>query len=1496
MEDEDEHQDEFPTTSSKTKRRKVAGPAAKDGDAEDESTRLLDNLGKASSSSTTRNKGAAAVDRLLPPDEDEVGDALEGSDAVSSDEESTVDPLNILPLEGLEYLTIENFKSYGEKKVIGPFQRFTCIIGSNGSGKSNVMDALSFVLGVNTKVLRSNNLKELIHRKITEDYDPRANARRQAKVSMIFKRATPEEKARAAHEPSQRASTGMAPLGKKAKTEPQEAPGEDSSFKRRTKFTRTISRAGVGNYYLDDKAVDAAVYHRELERINILSKARNFLVFQGDIDGLTRKQGQELTKFFEQISGSDYYREECEKLLREKQQAEETARLKFTEKRDALEREKNVERQAMDAQEYMDIKKKKDALKQEQGLFQLHVMQGVVRKKEGEVLEVAKQLSELADKYREEFAEAKRKEDDKNIKVMEVGRLQLTQDEAKKVLTKATTAHKKNTDEEEKIKDRLGATYESAENMQTKRQVLNNQLAEMASELETIKTQKGVIEKNIETLETDMWTADQRAIYNETLAQSEMNNTGLTDKINKTKRELEETQRNRSEVEGNESQHQRKTDRVRARAEKEKNDVDKLTSKINNLEAHDPAAHLQIVIPKLNSLKEKYAEVKKRLAKLDEKVDEEKDNRYQKNFQNSQLQTIKSLMERFPGAVYGRVMDLVKPTLKEYGVAITTAIGMKNCQTVVVKDQDAARRCVQFLKDHDRGQMSFLPLEGFRAPRTQSATQGEAMRKLKNCKLALDCIDYHKDYAIVFQHFLSNSVICQDVDVSRDVKFTQGKKLKLLHLKVVTYHGQMIRENGNMVFDPQSNSLQIVFNELEIEQAKTERDDLSRALTGLEQEIGSVINEKRKLEEESTKREANIEHARRQLHLANEVYEKSKAEQSELVQEGMTLTAQKNALSADEMELTKQRVELSEQQKNNDKKLWAEASKKIGRKTADGKVDAHAYKEEQDQKIHHEKEQLKALRKASEDIDHETQVRNDELTKLNDATLKAEIASLEHEHKAIKERLFASEAALQKAKQAEYEASEATRIAKMELEQLANELQGLVERNKEATKIKEKLMKQRKEGDKTCADMMQAVVMLVDSLLIEHKTDIPLIPDSVSIMPGEEEKLLEKRANAAEEAPHPGDAVAVQKEEENPQEAADEDEDEDNREKKKKNAASKKKMGAAPKKKMAKKAPAEEAEEEAPLEPPAEEEKPPEEAKDTSSATEEDNEKSRAVLIFLDYKAKIEAQELNANKLTLAQFEKMLPWDFSLLDDDKRAVTTHEEAGPVNQRLTAEINRFDSLLSAPQFQDPKRLLRSLEKKHLVKDDAKAKMKESADAQKVNDGFELKYLEVKELRRKRFMDCFTIVKGQLDSIYKELTSTDTLEGGSAFLDVENEDAPFEGGIKYTTMPPAKRFRDMHLLSGGEKTLAALALCFAVHHYQKPPFIILDEVDAPLDSYNVKSIRRYLSKSSFQSIVISLKDELFCQADGLFGVYKDEEKEQSGTLSCRDFRLPLGEDAE
>lgn len=74
---------------------------------------------------------------------------------------------------------------------------------------------------------------------------------------------------------------------------------------------------------------------------------------------------------------------------------------------------------------------------------------------------------------------------------------------------------------------------------------------------------------------------------------------------------------------------------------------------------------------------------------------------------------------------------------------------------------------------------------------------------------------------------------------------------------------------------------------------------------------------------------------------------------------------------------------------------------------------------------------------------------------------------------------------------------------------------------------------------------------------------------------------------------------------------------------------------------------------------------------------------------------------------------------------------------------------------------------------------------------------------------------------------------------------------------------KRFRDMDQLSGGEKTMAALALLFAIHSYQPSPFFVLDEVDAALDNTNVGRIAAWIKRYSgaeVQFIVISLKNSL------------------------------------
>ncbi len=107
-----------------------------------------------------------------------------------------------------------------------------------------------------------------------------------------------------------------------------------------------------------------------------------------------------------------------------------------------------------------------------------------------------------------------------------------------------------------------------------------------------------------------------------------------------------------------------------------------------------------------------------------------------------------------------------------------------------------------------------------------------------------------------------------------------------------------------------------------------------------------------------------------------------------------------------------------------------------------------------------------------------------------------------------------------------------------------------------------------------------------------------------------------------------------------------------------------------------------------------------------------------------------------------------------------------------------------------------------------------------------------------------------------------------------------------GVKYHAMPPMKRFRDMEQLSGGEKTMAALALVFALHSYHPSPFFVLDEVDAALDNSNVAKLASYLrlrAQDNFQLIVISLKNSLYERCDSLIGIYRDAVRRSSGTLT-------------
>lgn len=136
----------------------------------------------------------------------------------------------------------------------------------------------------------------------------------------------------------------------------------------------------------------------------------------------------------------------------------------------------------------------------------------------------------------------------------------------------------------------------------------------------------------------------------------------------------------------------------------------------------------------------------------------------------------------------------------------------------------------------------------------------------------------------------------------------------------------------------------------------------------------------------------------------------------------------------------------------------------------------------------------------------------------------------------------------------------------------------------------------------------------------------------------------------------------------------------------------------------------------------------------------------------------------------------------------------------------------------------------------------------------------------------FMKTFNAVNNH----FKEIFGAITTKGAEAELVLDNFEKPFEDGMRIMVKLTGTKFLDLRSLSGGEKTLTALAFLFAIQDYEPASFYLLDEVDAALDKDNSDKlsnlIRKYCEKAQY--IVISHNDALITEADHLFGVSMDE----------------------
>ena len=144
-------------------------------------------------------------------------------------------------------------------------------------------------------------------------------------------------------------------------------------------------------------------------------------------------------------------------------------------------------------------------------------------------------------------------------------------------------------------------------------------------------------------------------------------------------------------------------------------------------------------------------------------------------------------------------------------------------------------------------------------------------------------------------------------------------------------------------------------------------------------------------------------------------------------------------------------------------------------------------------------------------------------------------------------------------------------------------------------------------------------------------------------------------------------------------------------------------------------------------------------------------------------------------------------------------------------------------------------------------------------------------EIEGKKTDLFMKTFEVVNNKFKEIFLALSKK-----GEAFLSLENPTKPFEAGLSIKVRLSGQKFLDIRSLSGGEKTMTALAFIFAIQEHKPHSFYILDEVDAALDKHNSEKLAKLVRKycSSAQCIIISHNDALISEADNLYGVSMNE----------------------
>jgi structural maintenance of chromosome 1 len=1296
---------------------------------------------------------------------------------------------NAPPLGHLRRIELENFKSYKGKQIIGPFKKFTSIIGPNGSGKSNLMDAISFVLGVQSAQLRGSTLRDLVYAYDVQD----SKEKRHASVSLIYvlndededdeDEEEEEEEEEGEKENPQKSSSGMPPKKKSKRAEKTEV-----------RFSRTISNSGSSDYKIDNKTVTFEEYADKLKQFGILVKARNFLVFQGDIEAVAQKSPRDLTQLFEQLSGSDELKQPYIDAQLKVKEAEEENAVVFGKKKTLMSQRKQIKEQKDEAERHMKLVEELKELKTDRAMMKLFHLDEGIKTMQEEKLKIVKSRDAHDEKNEANKVELEEKKKTKAQLAKNALVAEKKMSKLREELSKATPKMVKSNESLQRNKKKLQLLQTNLEKTKEDKDSRSQDVAKLEKQLEEVNDAERLYDAD------QLKKAEKRSKVELTDAQREEFNQKRAEAGSKTfkfKRERDAAE-NRANVEkgtlerleGKIAQLEKRKSFLKENEKSQKARLKEVGEKVKLAESDFKAqdAKIKILADEKRSTRAKAEHYQTQIDALAEKLRSAKALRKENEREMKATEAIASMRSLFAGC-RGRVTDLIKVSNKKYELAVITALG-RSADAVVVDDRESAKECIQYLKDQRVPAMEFIPLKDIKT----MSENNERLRELGGtAKLVIDVVSYDNAYHRAMLHSLGDCVVCDTHAEAKKLAYDKNKKNAGAQLKVVSLDGTSIDKAGKLTGGSSQGLTDKAnrFTRADIDTWRKEKEKLETEMLKLKS-VQQIINEESAVYSQKQRHERDLANLKEDY---KDVEAKLKRFQDELTSIDNALEPlipERAATEKSIKEFEGKVVELDKKIHDISDEIYAEFSKRVGVKNI---------REHEEERETRRKKQAEAKAEFASQRARVVELLDYEKSRDNDAAIKRHEKDIEKCEKEI----TTLETELEKLNQ-----------STAEMKTKLKELDGELKRAKDDARSVERELQSLKELNAEANDERERFSRLINA---KNNHLDALRGSRLDVLKNASMELLEIPRAAQLAA---GSSGAAKK-------------------KKKKSSGSRKRKSG------------------------------------DGEGNEDDDDDDR------DDEDDDDAMDVDAPRSEYDTDENYAV-DYSDLKPELRLAIDQAQRDRLDAEMRDECNERAATL---EKLEPN--MKALEQYDQILEKEKQQAIEIENARQKMNACQISFREIAEKRTARFRAAFEHVEQRISETYQELTKgTAHPTGGQAFLTLENHDEPFLGGVNFTAMPPSKRYREMEMLSGGEKTIAALALLFAIHSYRASPFFVLDEVDAALDKTNVEKMARFvrsksLGKGGTQSIVISLKDNFYDKAESLVGVSRDQREACSKVLT-------------